>query len=223
MGGRPPGAPRRARPAPPHSPGLCHESLRRLPRWRARRVDWPDARRQQMRAIPRQRGTGTWLTYILVAVLGARGRPTPSLQWPGSGDSGGPLRGMSVLGLHTAPTGMLADSEQLDPGPLGKAFHVAGLPDPRQAAPLADARFLRSTSIPLSSLRAAASTLQGERSRTGWLGYGVHVISAVSFSVLPAIAHVSVRVALAAPDSACRPAGRARTSPVGTLCPPGPR
>ena len=26
--GRPPGAPRRARPAPPHSPGLCHESLR---------------------------------------------------------------------------------------------------------------------------------------------------------------------------------------------------
>jgi hypothetical protein len=62
-----------------------------------------------------------------------------------------------VLGLHAAPTGTLADREQLGPGPFGKAFHVAGLPDPRQAAPLADARFLRSTSIPLSSLRAAAS------------------------------------------------------------------
>ena len=35
-GGRSPGAPRRARPAPPHSPGLCHQSLRRLPRRRAR-------------------------------------------------------------------------------------------------------------------------------------------------------------------------------------------
>jgi hypothetical protein len=41
---------------------------------------------------------------------------------------------------------------------------------------LADARFLRSTSIPLSSLRAAAGTLQGERSRTGWPAYDVHVI-----------------------------------------------
>ena len=73
-----------------------------------------------------------------------------------------------MLGLHAAPTGTLADSEQPGPGPFGKAFHVAGLPDPRQAAPSADARFLRTTSIPLSSLRATAGTLQGERSRTGW-------------------------------------------------------
>ena len=34
--GRPaPGAPRRARPAPPHGPGLCRENLHRLPRRRA--------------------------------------------------------------------------------------------------------------------------------------------------------------------------------------------
>jgi hypothetical protein len=56
-----------------------------------------------------------------------------------------------VLGLHAAPTGTLADSEHLGPGPFGKAFHVAGLPDPFKQRCLADARFLRSTSIPLSS------------------------------------------------------------------------
>ena len=88
---------------------------------------------------------------------------------------------------------------------------------------MADARFLRSTSIPLSSLRAAVSTLQGERSWTRSPAYGVYVISAVSLSVLPAIAHVSVRVALAAPNCVCWPAGIARTSPVGTPCRPGPR
>jgi len=106
---------------------------------------------------------------------------------------------------------------------LAKPSMSPACPTPVKQRRLADARFLRSTSIALSSLRAAASTLQGERSRTGWPAYGVHVNSAVSFSVLPAIAHVSVRVALAAPNSACRPAGRARTSPVGTLCPPGRR
>ena len=106
---------------------------------------------------------------------------------------------------------------------LAKPSMSPACPTPVKQRRLADARFLRSTSIALSSLWAAASTLQGERSRTGWRAYGVHVISAVLFSVLPAIAHVSFRVALAAPNSACRPAGIARTSPVGTLCPPGRR
>ena len=87
-GGRPPGAPRRARPAPPHSPGLCRESLRRLPRRRAGGVDWPDARRQQMRAIPRQRGSGNWLTHILIAVLRAvlAAGLLLAFNGPGSGD-----------------------------------------------------------------------------------------------------------------------------------------
>lgn len=43
--------------------------------------------------------------------------------------------GSAVLGLHAAPTGTLAGSEQLGPGPSGKAFHVEGLLGPRQAAP----------------------------------------------------------------------------------------
>jgi hypothetical protein len=131
--------------------------------------------------------------------------------------------GSAVLGLHAAPTGTLADNEQLGRARLAKPSMSPACPTPLKQRRLADARFLRSTSIPVSSLRAAASTLQGERSWTGWPAYGVHVISAVSFSVLPTIAHVSVRVALAAPNSVCWPAGIARTSPVGTPCRPGPR
>jgi len=140
------------------------------------------------------------------------------------GVSGGPLLGMSTCSVCTlrlrARSPVASSSARAR---LAKPSMSPACPTPVKQRRLADARFLRSTSIALSSLRAAASTLQGERSRTGWPAYGVHVNSAVSFSVLPAIAHVSVRVALAAPNSACRPAGRARTSPVGTLCPPGRR
>ena len=59
-GGRPPGSPRRARPAPPHSPGLCRESPRRLPRRRAGGGDWPDPSPRSSRArrpSTRRRGT----------------------------------------------------------------------------------------------------------------------------------------------------------------------
>jgi hypothetical protein len=43
-------APRRASPTPPHSPAYVTASLQPHPRRRARWVDWPDARRRQMRA-----------------------------------------------------------------------------------------------------------------------------------------------------------------------------
>ncbi len=140
------------------------------------------------------------------------------------GDSGSSLLGMStstVCTLRLRARSPVASSSAR--ARLAKPSMSPACPTPVKQRRLADARFLRSTSIALSSLRAAASTPRRERSRTGWPAYGVHVNPAVSFSVLPAIAHVSVRVALAAPNSACRPAGRARTSPVGTFCPPGRR
>lgn len=42
----------------------------------------------------------------------------------------------AALGLHAAPTGTLADSEQPGRARLAKPFHVAGLPDPSSSAVL---------------------------------------------------------------------------------------
>ena len=149
---------------------------------------------------------------------GKRQRRARRLRQPASGDK-------HVLGLHAAPTGTLTGSEQFGPGPFGEAFHVAGRPTPQSGSavlpmPAPPPQHQHPAQLVTGRRQHA---LQRERSRTGWPAYGVHVNSAVSFSVLTTIAHVSVRVALAAPNSACRPAGIARTSPDGTLCPPGPR
>jgi hypothetical protein len=175
---------------------------------------------------PRRRGSGNWLTHILIAVLGAvlAAGLLLAFNGPGSGDSGGLLLGMGsarVSAPRLRARSPLASSSAR--ARLAKPSRSPACPAPVGQRRLADARFLPQHQHRAQLAAAAASTLQGERSRTGWPAYGVHVISAVSFSVLPAIAHVSVRVALAAPNSACRPAGRARTSPVGTFCPPGPR
>lgn len=195
------------------------------PRRRTRRVGWLDARRQQIRAIPRRRGkwqlvdvhpcggAGAALAAGRLLAFNGRGPATrAACFWDEQCSVSAPrLRASSPIASSSARAS------------LAKPSMSPACPTPVKQRRLADARFLRSTSIALSSLRAAASTLQAERSRTGWPAYGVHVISVVSFSVLPAIAHVSVRVALAAPNSACRSAGRARSSPDGTACPRGPR
>ena len=203
---------------------------------------------------PRRRGSGNWLTHILMAVTRAPignsssvkgGIAVVAFNGPGPGHHhrhGGPghrpearhhreqrgrlhrLRNAGrndsgkrrrrvwrlrrpasgdehVLGLHAAPTGTLAGSEQLGPGPSGKAFHVDGLPDPRQAAPSCRCPLPPQHQHPAQLVTGRRQhALQRERSRTGWPAYGVHVNSAVSFSVLPTIAHVSVRVAPAAPE-----------------------
>ena len=83
-----------------------------LSRWSPRRAVRPEEERPGSRRAPADTG----------------GRERRGLRRPASGDE-------HVLGLHAAPTGTLAGSEQLGPGPSGEAFHVAGLPDPRQAAP----------------------------------------------------------------------------------------
>jgi len=61
------------------------------------------------------------LTHILVAVLGLRSRHADS--WPstarGPATQAAGFQGWAVLGLHAAPTGTLARSEQLGPGPFG--------------------------------------------------------------------------------------------------------
>ena len=70
--GRP--APRRAAPGEAGStawPGPMPREPASASPPEGRRVDWPDARRQQMQAIPRQRGSDNWLTHILMAVPGA--------------------------------------------------------------------------------------------------------------------------------------------------------
>ncbi len=82
---------------------------------------------------------------------GKRRRRARRLRQPASGDE-------HVLGLRAAPMGTLAGSERFGPGPSGKAFHVAGLPDPQSSsAVLPMPASPRSTSIPLSSSRAAVS------------------------------------------------------------------
>jgi len=61
------------------------------------------------------------LTYILVAVLGAvlAAGLLLALTARGLATHAARFRGWAVLGLHAAPTGTLADSEQLGPGPFG--------------------------------------------------------------------------------------------------------
>ena len=95
--GRPGSPPRRAGRgrAPLHSPGPCHQSLRRLPRRRP--VGLAGQMPDDSRCGPSSGngGSGSWLTHILIAVLGAAlaaGRLL-AFNGPGSGGSGGPLLG----------------------------------------------------------------------------------------------------------------------------------
>jgi hypothetical protein len=97
------------------------------------------------------------------------------------------------------PTGTLAGSERFGPGPFGQAFHAAGLPDPQSRSAVLPMPLPLQHQHPAQLVTGRRQhALRRERSRTGWPAYGVHVNSAVSLSVLLAIAHVSVRVALAA-------------------------
>ena len=123
---------------------------------------------------------------------GKRRRRARRLSQPASGD-------VHVLGLHAAPTGTPAGSERFGPGPSGQAFHAAGLPDTQSRSAVLPMPLPPQHQHPAQLVTGRRQrALQRERSLTGWPAYGVHANSAVSFSVLPAIAHVSVRVALAA-------------------------
>ena len=123
---------------------------------------------------------------------GKRRRRARRLRQPASGDEQ-----CSACTLRLRARSPVASGS---PGPVWPS-----LPCRRPARPQSRSAVLpmpaspRPTSILLSSSRAAASTYSSA-SGPGLDGraYGVDVNSAVSFSVLPAIAHVSIRVAPAA-------------------------
>jgi hypothetical protein len=116
------------------------------------------------------------------------------------GDSGSPLLGMSTCSVCTL---RLRARSPVASG-SARARLAPSLPCRRPSRPQSSSAVLPMPLPPQHQHPAQLVTgrrqhaLQRERSRTGRPAYGVHVNSAVSFSVPPTIAHVSVRVALAA-------------------------